>query len=82
MLIWVQTNTPNPMKKYLTEFIGTFFLVLTVGMCVIKPDAGSFAPIAIGSASMLMSMQATTQRNCCISIGSAYGNERKKVFQQ
>lgn len=42
------------MKKYLTEFIGTFFLVLTVGMCVIKPDVGNFAPIAIGSALMIM----------------------------
>jgi aquaporin Z len=42
------------MRKYVAEFIGTFFLVLTVGMCVIKPDAGSFAPIAIGSALMVM----------------------------
>jgi aquaporin Z len=42
------------MRKYLTEFIGTFFLVLTVGMCVIKPGAGDFAPIAIGSALMIM----------------------------
>jgi aquaporin Z len=42
------------MKKYITEFIGTFFLVLTVGMCVIKPDAGNFAPLAIGSALMIM----------------------------
>ena len=42
------------MKKYLTEFIGTFFLVFTVGMCVIKPDIGSFAPLAIGSALMVM----------------------------
>ncbi|HXR09042.1 MAG TPA: aquaporin, partial [Candidatus Acidoferrum sp.] len=44
------------MKKYLTEFIGTFFLVLTVGMCLIKPDVGSvaLAPLAIGSALMVM----------------------------
>ena len=28
------------MKKYLVEFIGTFFLVLTVGMTVIDPGAG------------------------------------------
>ena len=42
------------MKKYLTEFIGAFFLVFTVGMCVLKPDVGSFAPIAIGSALMIM----------------------------
>src|SRR5213594_1700326 len=42
------------MNKCLTEFIGTFFLVLTVGMCVIEPGAGNLAPIAIGSALMVM----------------------------
>jgi len=42
------------MKKYLTEFIGTFFLVLTVGMTVIEPGAGNLAPLAIGSALMIM----------------------------
>jgi aquaporin Z len=42
------------MKKYLTEFIGTFFLVLTIGMCVIVPGAGNLAPLAIGSALMIM----------------------------
>jgi aquaporin Z len=42
------------MNKYLVEFIGTFFLVFTVGMCVIKPDAGPLAPLAIGSALMVM----------------------------
>jgi len=41
-------------NKYLVEFIGTFFLVFTVGMCVLKPDAGNFAPLAIGSALMVM----------------------------
>ena len=40
------------MKKYLVEFIGTLVLVLTIGLCVIKPDAGGFAPIAIGAALM------------------------------
>ena len=42
------------MKKYLVEFIGTFFLVLTVGMCVIDPGAGNLAPLAIGAALMVM----------------------------
>ena len=42
------------MKKYLTEFIGTFFLVLAVGMNVIEPGSGSFAPLAIGCALMVM----------------------------
>lgn len=36
------------MKNYLVELIGTFFLVLTIGLCVIKPGAESFAPLAIG----------------------------------
>ena len=43
-----------PMKKYLVEFIGTFFLVFTVGMTVIDPGAGNLAPLAIGSALMIM----------------------------
>src|SRR5258708_6512329 len=42
------------MKKLIVEFIGTFFLVLTIGMAVITPGAGSLAPIAIGSVLMAM----------------------------
>jgi aquaporin Z len=42
------------MNKYLTEFIGTFFLVLTVGCCVVIGGAGAMAPLAIGSALMVM----------------------------
>jgi aquaporin Z len=42
------------MAKYLTEFIGTFFLVLTVGLTVIEPGAGALAPLAIGSVLMVM----------------------------
>lgn len=41
------------MKKYMTEFIGTFFLVLTIGLAV-NGGAGALAPIAIGSALMVM----------------------------
>jgi aquaporin Z len=41
------------MRKYITEFIGTFFLVLTIGMVVIG-GKGDFAPFAIGSALMVM----------------------------
>jgi len=40
------------MKKYLVEFIGTFFLVLTVVLAVHL--AGNLAPIAIGSILMVM----------------------------
>jgi aquaporin Z len=37
------------MKKYIVELIGTFFLVLTVGMtAVYAPGAGVMAPVAIG----------------------------------
>ena len=40
------------MKKYLVEFIGTFFLVFTVGMAV--RSGAALAPLAIGSALMVM----------------------------
>jgi aquaporin Z len=42
------------MNKYIAEFIGTFYLVLTVGCTVIGNGAGAFAPLAIGSALMVM----------------------------
>lgn len=40
--------------KYIYEFIGTFFLVFTVGMAAISGLAGDFAPLAIGSVLMVM----------------------------
>jgi aquaporin Z len=42
------------MNKYLTEFIGTFFLVLTIGCTVIPAGSGVIAPLAIGAALMVM----------------------------
>src|ERR1700716_3350306 len=42
------------MKKYLAEFIGTFFLVLTIGCTVVGHGAGPLAPLAIGTALMVM----------------------------
>lgn len=43
------------MKKYLVEFVGTFFLILTIGSVVMAPnDAGALAPLAIGAALMVM----------------------------
>ena len=42
------------MKNYLVEFIGTFFLVLVIGLTVIEPGAGSLAPLAIGATLMVM----------------------------
>ena len=35
--------------KYAAELIGTFFLVLTIGMVALEPGAGNFAGIAIGA---------------------------------
>ncbi len=40
------------MNRYLTEFIGTFFLVLTIGFAVLS--GSSFFALAIGSALMVM----------------------------
>lgn len=42
------------MHKYGAEFIGTFFLVLTVGLMVIDPRSGASAPLAIGAVLMVM----------------------------
>jgi aquaporin Z len=39
-------------RKLVMEFVGTFFLVFTVGMAV--ANAGDFAPLAIGSVLMVM----------------------------
>ena len=40
------------MKNYVTEFIGTFFLVLTIGLTVMQ--GSQFAPLAIGASLMVM----------------------------
>ena len=42
------------MKKYIVEFIGTFFFVLTIGCTVIGSPIGALAPLAIGSVLMVM----------------------------
>ncbi len=42
------------MNKYIAEFIGTFFLVLTIGCTVIHGGAGVIPPLAIGSALAVM----------------------------
>src|SRR4051812_29708945 len=54
MSLEFRATRPSPMKKYLVEFIGTFFLVFTIGMTVMAPGAGNLAPIAIGCALMVM----------------------------
>ena len=40
------------MRKYVTEFVGTFFLVLSIGLSVI--GGAALAPIAIGGTLMIM----------------------------
>ncbi len=41
--------------KYVYEFIGTFFLVLTIGLTVLNPNSSNaFAPLAIGSILAMM----------------------------
>src|SRR5580765_6671857 len=40
------------MRNYVTEFIGTFFLVLTIGLTVLSGT--TLAPLAIGSSLMIM----------------------------
>ncbi len=42
------------MNKYTMELIGTFFLVLTIGMTVIVGGSGVIPPLAIGSILMVM----------------------------
>ena len=42
------------MNKYLTELIGTFFLVLTIGCTVISGGAHVVPPLAIGAVLMVM----------------------------
>src|SRR5215831_16108109 len=42
------------MEKYLTEFIGTFFLVLTIGCTVIPGSPRVIPPLAIGAALVVM----------------------------
>ena len=42
------------MRKYCTEFIGTFFLVLTIGCTGIAAGPGVIPPLAIGAILMVM----------------------------
>lgn len=36
------------MKKYIMEFIGTFFLVFAIGNVIFEPEIGIMGPIAVG----------------------------------
>ncbi len=42
------------MNKYITELIGTFFLVLTIGCTVLGRGTGVIPPLAIGAVLMVM----------------------------
>jgi aquaporin Z len=51
----VKQVSPSLLGRQLTvEFIGTFILVLTVGLATSSKGAGDLAPLAIGSALMVM----------------------------
>lgn len=41
-------------RKLVVEAIGTYFLVLTIGLVVLPPGAGDLAPLAIGSVLMVL----------------------------
>lgn len=41
-------------SKYVAEFIGTFFLVFTIGMVAVYGGAGDMAPLAIGAVLTVM----------------------------
>jgi len=42
------------MNKYIVELLGTFFLVLTIGLTVVGGGAGVIPPLAIGAGLMVM----------------------------
>lgn len=44
----------KPTGKYLVELIGTFFLVLTIGLTVLPGGPGVIPPLAIGAVLMVM----------------------------
>src|SRR5271154_4179407 len=51
----VKLVSPSLLGRQLTvEFVGTFVLVLTVGLSTSSEGAGDLAPLAIGSALMVM----------------------------
>ena len=51
----VKLVSPSLLGRQLTvEFIGTFVLVLTIGLATSSKGAGDLAPVAIGSALMVM----------------------------
>src|SRR5215510_14501974 len=50
----IVSRRTTTMNKYITELIGTFFLVLTIGCSVVPGAAGVIPPLAIGSALMVM----------------------------
>ncbi len=60
------------MKKYITEFIGTFFLTMTVGMVVLG-GKGDFAPLAIGSVFDGHDFCGGTYFRCALQSGSYAG---------
>src|SRR5690242_20430831 len=50
----IEQEEAHIMNKYVCEFIGTFFLVLTIGCTVVGTPAGVIPPLAIEAALMVM----------------------------
>ena len=46
--------TSNNLSKGIAEFVGTFFLTLTIFIAAVNGSADTFAPIAIGLTLMVM----------------------------
>ena len=42
------------MNKYIAEFIGTFFFILTIGCTGIGAGSGVIVPLAVGAVLMVM----------------------------
>jgi aquaporin Z len=53
MPYYIAGKQKRTMRKYLTELIGTFFLVLTIGLAV-NGGVGILVPLAVGAALMVM----------------------------
>lgn len=53
-VIYGENMTSNNVGKGIAEFVGTFFLTLTIFVAAVSGFAGGFAPIAIGLTLMVM----------------------------
>jgi hypothetical protein len=70
------------MNKFLTEFIGAFFFVATIGFTVVnRSDPGLIAPLAIGSVLMVMIMDRQWRGKKALSMPAQATTEFELVFK-